>query len=141
MHNSDHGRKGSGHGRYNQSAISRPTFYMSQALLQAIEAQAQEEYASRSGLVSGLLSFLLLSPMGQQIRANARQNRRSLAQELEQSLNLFQEQLPVSEIQDLANLSQRSLTQMLTYLTLLGLQNYQAGDRLNPGQRQSEIRS
>jgi hypothetical protein len=120
-----------GYGRYNPSAISRPTFYMSQALLQAIEAQAQGEYASRSGFVSGLLGFLLLSPLGQRMRENAERNSRTLAQELEQSLGLLQEQLPMSQIQELATASQRSPVQMLTYLTLLGLQSYEAGQRLN----------
>lgn len=124
-----------GYGRYNPNAISRPTFYMSQALLQAIEAQAQGEYASRSGFVSGLLGFLLLSPLGQQIQENARRNNRTLTQELEQSLSLFQEELPIGEIQKLATSSQRSLVRMLTYLTLLGLQSYRQGKRLNLEER------
>jgi len=128
-------RRERGYGRYNPNAISRPTFYMSQALLQAIEAQAQGEYASRSGFVSGLLGFLLLSPLGQQIQENARRNNRTLTQELEQSLSLFQEELPIGEIQKLAASSQRSLVQMLTYLTLLGLQSYRQGKRLNLEER------
>jgi hypothetical protein len=104
---------------------------MSDELLRAIEIQAQQERASRSGFVVSLLSFLLLSPIGQQLQENARNNNRILAQELEQSLALFQEQLPLDEINQLAAVSQRSSTQMLIYLVLLGLQVYQEVNRLN----------
>lgn len=126
----DTGRSG-GYGRHNPDATSRPTFYMSDELLRAIEIQAQQEHASRSGFVAGLLSFLLLSLTGQQLLVNARNHNRTLAQELEQSLALFQEQLPLDEINQLAAISQRSSTQMLTYLVLLGLQVYQEVNRLN----------
>ncbi len=129
---SSEGRDGpSGYGRHNPDATSRPTFYMSDELLKAIQNQAQQEHASRSGFVAGLLSFLLLSPIGQQLQENARRNNRTLAAELEQSLALFQEQLPLQQINQFAQASQRSPTQMLTYLVLLGLQVYQETDRLN----------
>lgn len=125
------GDRPGGYGRHNPDATSRPTFYMSDELLRAIEIQAQQERASRSGFVVSLLSFLLLSPIGQQLQENARNNNRILAQELEQSLALFQEQLPLDEINQLAAVSQRSSTQMLIYLVLLGLQVYQEVNRLN----------
>jgi len=65
------GNCNSGYGRYNPSATSRPTFYMPDTLLHAIEAQAGCDHVSRSGLVSGLLNFLLLSPIGQRLKQNA----------------------------------------------------------------------
>lgn len=104
---------------------------MSDELLKAIELQAEQERASRSGFVTSLLSFLLLSPAGQQLRKNAWYSNRALAQELEQFLVLLQEQLPLERIDQLAVASQRSLPQMLTHLVLLGLQTYQQVDRLN----------
>lgn len=117
--------------RHNPHVTNRPTFYMSEELLKAIQAQAQQERTSRSGFVTDLLGFLLLSPIGQQLHEHARINNRTLAQELEQSLTLFQEQLPLEQINLLALTSQRSLSQMLTYLVLLGLQVYQAESRLD----------
>lgn len=122
--NSQNKERHSGYGRYNPDATSRPTFYMAQELLQAIEAQARQEHASRSGFVSSVLGFLLLSPIGQQLRKSAQYNNRSLVQELEQALALFQEQLPLEEITQLAAASQRSPVQMLTYLVLRGLEAY-----------------
>lgn len=113
------------YGRHNPILSNRPTFYISNELLRAIEAQAQQEHTSRSKLVSNVLFFLLLAPIGQQLQANARRNNRSLVQELEQSLALLQEQLPLEQISQFAADSQRSPTQMLTYLVLLGLQVYQ----------------
>ncbi len=121
----------SGYGRYNPDATSRPSFYMSDELLQAIANQAQQERASRSSFVASLLGFLLLSPVGQQLQENARRNNRTLVQELEQSLALFQQQLPLEQINQLAVSSKRSQTQMLSYLVLLGLRAYQEGNRLN----------
>jgi hypothetical protein len=105
---------------------------MSNELLRAIHIQAQQEHASRSGFVTGLLGFLLLSRIGQQLQENASRNNWTLAQELEQSLAIFQEQLPMEQINQLAITSQRSPTQMVTYLVLLGLQVYQERNRLNP---------
>lgn len=124
--------RASGYGRHNPEATNRPTFYMSDELLRAIQDQAQQERASRSGFVAGVLGFLLLSPIGQQLQKNAWRNNRTLAQELEQSLALFQEQLPLEQINQLAQASQRSPTQMLIYLVLLGLQVYQETDWPNP---------
>lgn len=132
------GSRSGGYGRHNPDATSRPTFYMSDELLRAIEVQAQQERASRSGFVAGILSFLLLSLIGQQLQENARNHNRTLVQELEQSLALFQEQLPLDEINQLAAISQRSSTQMLTYLVLLGLQVYQEVNRLNSEAEASE---
>jgi len=98
---------------------------MPQELLQFIEAQAQREHVSRSAFVTGVLSFLLLSPVGQRVCANAERNNRPVSQELGYSLSLFQDQLPLEEIEQLAATSQRSLPQMLTHLVLLGLYHYQ----------------
>lgn len=111
-----------------ENATSRPTFYMNNQLLNAIEQAAQQEHASRSSFVASLMSFLLLSSLGQQLQENARRSNRTLAQELEQSLNLFQEQLPLGDINQMATASQRSLPQMLTYLVLIGLQSYQGAN-------------
>lgn len=119
------------------NATSRPTFYMNNQLLKAIEQVAEQEHASRSSFIASLLNFLLLSPLGQQLKENARLSNRTLVQELEQSLSLFQEQLPLADISQMAAASQRSPTQMLMYLVLLGLQSYQAGQLL----RQESVNS
>lgn len=106
---------------------------MSEELLKAIEAQSQREHSSRSGFVTNLLVFLLLSPLGKQLQKNASLNRRTIAQELEESLVLFQQQLPIHQINQLAAITQRSQAQMMTYLVLLGLQAYQARKHLDDG--------
>ena len=104
---------------------------MPEELLKIIEAQSQRECSSRSGFVTNLLVFLLLSPIGQQLQKNASLNRRTIAQELEETLVLFQQQLPLHQINQLAAVTQRSQAQMMTYLILLGLQAYQARERLD----------
>jgi len=104
---------------------------MPEELLKTIEAQSKRERSSRSSFVTNLLVFLLLSPIGQQLQKNASLNRRTIAQELEQSLVLFQQQLPLNQINQLAAATQRSQAQMMTYLVLLGLQAYQARERLD----------
>lgn len=117
--------------RSNPNANCRPSFYMPEELLKIIEAQSQRECSSRSGFVTNLLVFLLLSPIGQQLQKNASLNRRTIAQELEETLVLFQQQLPLHQINQLAAVTQRSQAQMMTYLILLGLQAYQARERLD----------
>jgi hypothetical protein len=121
----------SGYQRHNPDASRRPSFYMSEDLLREIEAQAQQEHASRSGFVTSILTFLLLSPIGQQLRQNASLSNRTIVQELEQSLALFQQQLPLQQINQLAVATQRSQAQMLIHLVLLGLQAYQVGEHSN----------
>lgn len=109
----------------NPGEISRPTFYMPSELLRAIDTQSRRENSSRSGFVSSLMTFLLLSHIGHQLQENAANNHRTLAQELERSLVLFQQQLPLEQINQLALNSQRSQAQMLIHLVLLGLEVYQ----------------
>ncbi|MEO1396090.1 MAG: hypothetical protein AAFV90_24595 [Cyanobacteria bacterium J06634_5] len=103
----------------------RPTFYMSTELLAAIDAQcAQDGGKKRSPFLAELMELLLISPMGEQLRTNAKKNRRSLAHELEASLVLFNEHIPTAEIAELAEASQRNADQMLVRLVLLGLRVY-----------------
>lgn len=104
---------------------------MPEELLKTIEALSQRECSSRSGFVTNLLVFLLLSPIGQQLQKNAILNRRTIAQELEESLVLFRQQLPLDQINQLAAITQRSQAQMMTYLILLGLQAYQSREGLD----------
>ncbi|NJN00072.1 MAG: hypothetical protein HC800_25650 [Phormidesmis sp. RL_2_1] len=103
----------------------RPTFYMSTELLAAIDAQCAEEGGKkRSPFLSELMELLITSPIGEQLRANAAKNRRSLAHELEANLVLFNEHVPTDEIAELAEASQRNPDQMLVRLVLLGLRVY-----------------
>ncbi|MDZ4876119.1 MAG: hypothetical protein CLLPBCKN_005539 [Chroococcidiopsis cubana SAG 39.79] len=129
--NSEQPEKSHRYQRNSLIANCRPSFYMPEELLKTIETQSQREHSSRSGFVTNLLFFLLLSPIGKQLQKNASLNRRTIAQELEQSLVLFQQQLPLHQINQLAAATQRSQAQMMTYLVLLGLQAYQAKERLN----------
>jgi len=85
---------------------NKPSYFLYE-LLRAIHTQAEQEHASRSGFVTGL-GFIVVT-IGQQLQENASRNNRTLAQELEQSLGIFQEQLPVEQINQLAIASQRSL--------------------------------
>lgn len=106
---------------------------MSSVLLKAIETQSKQEDASRSGFVASVLTFLLLSSTGQQLQEDARVNNLTLAQELEQTLALFEQQLLQKQVGQLAVTCQRSLDRMLIYLVLLGLRVYQEGERLDRG--------
>lgn len=104
----------------------RPTFYMSADLLAAIEEQcAIEGDKKRSPFLAELLTLLLTSDIGQQLREQARANRRSLAHELECNLILFSEHIPTDRIRELARASQRHPDQMLIRLVLLGLRVYE----------------
>lgn len=102
----------------------RPTFYMSTELLEAIDQQCAQDGKKRSPFLAELMEQLLTSPIGEQLRANAKQNRRSLAHELEANLVLFNEHIPAAEIEELAKASQRNTDQMLVRLVLLGLRVY-----------------
>ena len=102
----------------------RPTFYMSTELLAAIDQQCAADGKKRSPFLAELMELLLTSPMGEQLRANAKKNRRSLAHELEANLVLFSEHIPTAEIEELAAASQRNPDQMLVRLLLLGLRVY-----------------
>ena len=103
----------------------RPTFYMSTELLAAIDAQcAQDGGKKRSPFLVELMELLLTSPIGEQLRENAEQNRRSLAHELEANLILFNDHVPTAEVAELAAASQRNPDQMLVRLVLLGLRVY-----------------
>jgi hypothetical protein len=106
-------------------AASRPTFYMSTEIVEAIEAQAEAEGMKRSPFVAELLEFLLLSPTGIQLRESAQKRRRRLMHELEFNLTLFNEYIPTQKIVELAKASQRDPDQMLVYIVLMGLRVYE----------------
>lgn len=106
--------------------VCRPTFYMSEELLNKVAKQAKEEGMSMSRFVVEILNFLLLSCIGQKFQENIRSNQRTLVQELKHNLILFDKQLPTDEIHQLAAISQRTSDQMVIYLVLLGLRVYQA---------------
>jgi hypothetical protein len=108
-------------------AACRPTFYMTTELLSAIEQQSGAEDKKRSPFVAELLEFLLTSPTGEQLRDFAQTHRRSLVDELEHQLILFNEQIPTEKIAQLAAASQRNPDQMLIRLVLLGLRVYERG--------------
>lgn len=104
----------------------RPTFYMHADLLAALEAQcAIEGDKKRSPFLAELLSLLLTSPMGQELREQAKVHRRTLVYELERNLILFNEHLPTERIKELAEQSQRHPDQMLVRLVLIGLKVYE----------------
>jgi hypothetical protein len=99
---------------------------MSADLLAAIEEQcAAEGDKKRSPFLAELLSLLLTSEIGKNLREQARAHRRSLAHELECNLILFSEHLPAERIRELATASQRHPDQMLIRLVLLGLRVYE----------------
>ena len=109
-----------------QPDASRPTFYMSKQLLAELEAQcAVEGDKKRSPFLAEILTLLLTSPVGQQLRENAEAHKRSLVHELEANLILFSEQIPTERILELAEASQRHPDQMLVRLILLGLRVYE----------------
>jgi hypothetical protein len=104
----------------------RPTFYMSADLLAALEAQcAVEGDKKRSPFLAELLTLLLMSPIGQQLREQSNAHQQPLVHELEQNLILFNSRLPTERIKELAEESQRQPDQMLVRLVLLGLQVYE----------------
>ncbi|MGJ3254094.1 MAG: hypothetical protein ACFE0J_23620 [Elainellaceae cyanobacterium] len=106
----------------------RPTFYMNQDLLDAIEEQcAAEGGKKRSPFLAEILSLLLTSPAGQKLRENAQRHRIDLVHELERNLVLFNEHIPTERIEELAEASQRHPDQMLVRLVLLGLRVYERG--------------
>jgi hypothetical protein len=111
--------------------VCRPTFYMSEELLNRVAEQAKEEGITMSRFVVTILNFLLLSSVGQKLQENSRSNQRTLVQELKQNLILFNEKLPTDEIHQLAATSQRTSDQMAIYLVLLGLQVYKANPEID----------
>ena len=102
----------------------RPTFYMSTELLATIDEQCEQDGKKRSPFLAEFMELLLTDPVGEQLRANAKKNRRGLANELEANLVLFNEHIPTAGIAELAEASQRNPDQMLVRLILLGLRVY-----------------
>ncbi len=99
---------------------------MTTDLLAAIEAQCSVEGdKKRSPFLADILQLLLLSPVGLQLRQRAQENRRDLVDELECNLVLFNDQVPIARIHELAAASQRYPEQMLVRLVLLGLRVYE----------------
>jgi hypothetical protein len=114
----------------------RLTLYMSEKLYNQVINQSKENETTKSRLIVDLLNLFLMSPVGQKLQENAKKNRRSLHQELESNLVLFNEQIPTEEISRLAETSQRNPDQMLIHLVLLGLQVYREKEEL--GEKGSE---
>jgi hypothetical protein len=114
----------------------RLTLYMSEELYNQVINQSKENETTKSRLIVDLLNLFLMSPVGQKLQENAKKNRRSLHQELESNLVLFNEQIPTEEISRLAEISQRNPDQMLIHLVLLGLQVYREKEEL--GEKGSE---
>ena len=114
----------------------RLTLYMSEELYNQVINQSKENETTKSRLIVDLLNLFLMSPVGQKLQENAKKNRRSLHQELESNLVLFNEQIPTEEISRLAETSQRNPDQMLIHLVLLGLQVYREKEEL--GEQGSE---
>lgn len=113
-------------GQLENSDGCRPTFYMTTELLDAIEAQcAAEGDKKRSPFLAEILSLLLTSPIGEQLKENAHKNQRSLVHELESNLILFNKHIPTERVMELAEASQRNPDQMLVRLVLLGLRVYE----------------
>lgn len=96
-------------------ASSRSAIYLSFELSSAIEARAEAERDSKSGLIADLLQLLLLTPSGKQLVANAEAHQQTLAQELERSLILFEDQFPVlgQKLQENAERDRQTLAQEL----------------------------
>lgn len=113
--------------------VCRPTFYMSEELLNRVAVQAKEEGITMSRFVVTILNFLLLSTIGQILQENSRSNQRTLVQELNRNLILLNEKLPIDEIHQLAAISERTSDQMVIYLVLLGLKAYKANPEIDGG--------
>ena len=111
----------------------RPTFYMDAELFAALEDQcAAEGDRKRSPFLAEILALLLTSSTGQALRDLAKQNRRSLVNELESQLVLFNKNIPTERIAELAEASQRNPDQMMVRLLLLGLRVYERSiERMN----------
>jgi len=72
-----------------------------------------------------------LSSIGQILQENSRSNQRTLVQELNRNLILFNKKLPIDEIHQLAAISERTSDQMVIYLALLGLKAYKANPEID----------
>ncbi|KYC43745.1 hypothetical protein WA1_00850 [Scytonema hofmannii PCC 7110] len=110
-----------------EDSTRRLTLYMTESLYTLLESQSQVDGISMSGLTVNLLSLFLASPQGQKLKEEAKQQHRTLIQQLENDLLRFEKELSpetLSEIQRLAELSERSLDQMILYLVKLGLRIY-----------------
>lgn len=107
-----------------QNLMRRPTIYMAPELETELEDQATTEKTSKSRVVTDLLNLVLLSQTGRRLRRSAKQNQRTLAEELENYLFAFLEDFPTERVAQLAKESQRTSTQMSVHLVLLGLKVY-----------------
>lgn len=103
---------------------------MNEEMLKEVETLAAKEGVSKSALVVELLNVLLFSEVGRKLQESAVKNRRTLAQQMETILDLFDERIPMGElaqleeVAQLAEASQRTPAQMVIQLIRLGLRSY-----------------
>lgn len=109
----------------------RESFYCRPALNSSIGEQAEAEQESKSSIImSGILEVVLISDVGQCLPRNARKKAIPLRQELEQVLNSFLVKVPSEKIEQCASSSQRTTEQMITFLILIGLDEYEKNARM-----------
>lgn len=114
----------------NAEYTERESFYCRPALDRSIREQAEAEQESKSSIMSGILEIVLVSDVGQRLQRNARKKAIPLRQELEQVLNSFLVKVPSEKIEQFASSSQRTTEQMITFLILIGLNEYEKNARM-----------
>jgi hypothetical protein len=101
---------------------------MTTNLLESIDARCAAEDKERSLFVAEILELVLMSQTGTGLCKSAAQHERSLVNELEENLPLFNSRIPndtIDSIKDLAEASRRSLDEMLIHVILMGLKVYE----------------
>ncbi len=113
-----------GYLRRGQEDTSRPSFYMTNSLLEELDAQAAAENTNRSALVTEIITLALTSDLGKELRKSAKTNQRNLGQEIRYVLA----KLPLEEIMKLADEEKRETAiELLVELISLGLEKYKQG--------------
>jgi hypothetical protein len=109
-------------------SVCQPTISMTTNLLDAIDALCVLEDKVRSLFVAEILELVLVSQTGVGLCESAAKHERSLVNELEENLLLFNSRIPndtIDSIKELAEASQRSLDEMLIHVILMGVKVYE----------------
>jgi hypothetical protein len=107
----------------------RPSFYAEDSLLKELDEQVRADRDNKSAWLEKLVSLLLESSNGKRLRQAAARNERTLLEELKMLLSATYESLPNERIEKAAKQTQRDPYQMVAFLALLGLKQYEENQK------------
>jgi|GEM_PF-6581323 len=109
------------------ASSKRTSLYIEPSMSTELEMQVRQDKHNTNSWINNLLQVLLTSEGGRNLRSFAREEDRTFLELLRDLTNLLDKKVPLNRISKLADKSQRNIIQMMIYLMLLGLKQYESG--------------